>query len=69
MLLRLFPLFFGSPNFFRGKQHSLSERFENENWLEEFSFISNMYQRLNELNSDVHGENCSLVDIGEKLRL
>ncbi|XP_064412969.1 zinc finger BED domain-containing protein 5-like [Latimeria chalumnae] len=53
--------------FLREKKHSLADRFKDEAWLAKLAYLSDIFQHLNELSTEMQGRNRTIVDIGEKI--
>lgn len=46
--------------------HLLAEKFNYYAWVTKLSFISDIFERLNELNIEIQGKNRTMIDIGKK---
>jgi len=53
--------------FLTEKNHLLADKFNDESWVAKLAFLSDIFERLNELNNEMQGKNRTMVDIGEKI--
>lgn len=53
--------------FLTEKKHPLAEKFNDHAWLAKLAFLSDIFEHLNVLNTEMQGRNRTMVDIGEKI--
>ena len=53
--------------FLTEKHHSLAEKVNGPAWVAKLAFLSDMFEHLNNLNTEMQGKNQTIVDIGEQI--
>lgn len=53
--------------FLTEKNHSFAEKFNDPTWVAMIAFLSDIFEHLNHLNTEMQGKNQTIVDIGEQI--
>lgn len=53
--------------FLTDKKHKLSDRFIDNEWMAKLAYLSDIFHHLNQLNTEMQGQNLIVVDIYEKI--
>lgn len=53
--------------FLTERKHPLAEKFSDPAWVAKLAFLSDIFEHLNQLNTEIQGKNRTIVDISEQI--